>query len=38
MFSLGKAMSFVPIMIGTKKLPIMAGMDGIRNKKSITTP
>src|SRR5262249_20659904 len=38
MFSFWHALSLVPIMMGTKKLPIMAGIDGMRNKNSITTP
>ena len=36
--SLGKARSRAPIMIGRKKLPSVAGIDGIRKKKTITTP
>ena len=34
----GKARSFAPIMIGTRKLPSTAGIDGIRKKNTITTP
>src|SRR5262245_63807211 len=36
--SRGKARSRAPIIIGTKKLPRTAGMDGIRKKKTIVTP
>ncbi len=36
--SRGKARSFAPIIIGTKKLPITAGIDGMRNMKIITMP
>ena len=35
---LGKARSRAPIMIGRKKLPSTAGIDGIRKKKIIATP
>ena len=35
--SLGKARSRAPIMIGRKKFPSTAGMDGIRKKKIIAT-
>ena len=34
----GKARSLAPIMIGMRKLPRVAGMDGMRKKKTITTP
>ena len=34
----GNARSFVPIMIGSRKLPSVAGIDGMRKKKIITTP
>ena len=37
-FSFGKARSFAPIIIGMKKFPITAGIDGMRKRKSITTP
>ena len=37
-FSFGNARSFAPIIIGMKKFPITAGIDGIRKKNSITTP
>ena len=36
--SQGKARSRAPIMSGTRKFPITAGIDGIRKKKIITTP
>ena len=36
--SRGNARSFAPIMIGTRKLPSTAGIDGIRKKKTMTTP
>ena len=36
--SRGNARSFAPIMIGTKKLPKTAGIDGIRKMKIITMP
>ena len=36
--SRGNARSRAPIMIGTRKLPSTAGIDGIRKKKTITTP
>ena len=35
---LGKARSRAPIIIGRKKLPSTAGIEGIRKKKIITTP
>ena len=35
---LGNARSLAPIMIGSRKLPRTAGIDGIRKKKTITTP
>jgi hypothetical protein len=34
----GNARSFVPHMIGMKKLPSVAGIDGIRKKKIMITP
>ena len=34
----GNARSFAPIMIGIRKLPSTAGIDGIRKKNTITTP
>ena len=34
----GKARSFAPIIIGTRKFPSVAGIDGIRKKKTIMTP
>ena len=34
----GNARSFAPIMIGIRKLPSTAGIEGIRKKKTITTP
>ena len=34
----GNARSRAPIMIGTRKLPSTAGIDGTRKKKTITTP
>ncbi len=34
----GNARSFVPHMIGIRKLPSVAGIDGMRKKKIITTP
>jgi hypothetical protein len=37
-FKIGKARSRAPIMIGIRKLPITAGIDGTRKKKIITTP
>ena len=37
-FSFGKARSFAPIIIGMKKFPITAGIDGMRKKKSIIMP
>ncbi len=36
--SRGKARSFVPIMMGSRKLPKVAGIDGIRKNHTITTP
>ena len=36
--SRGKARSFAPIMIGIRKLPSTAGIDGIRKKKTMTMP
>ena len=35
---LGNARSRAPIIMGMTKLPITAGIDGIRNKKIITMP
>ncbi len=34
----GKARSRAPIIIGTRKLPSMAGIDGIRKKNTMTMP
>ena len=34
----GNARSFAPIMIGIRKLPSIAGIDGIRKKNTMTTP
>ena len=34
----GNARSFAPTMIGMRKLPSVAGIDGIRKKKTIMTP
>ena len=34
----GKAMSRAPIITGSRKFPSTAGIDGIRKKKTITTP
>jgi hypothetical protein len=34
----GKARSLAPIIIGIRKFPRVAGMAGIRKKKTITTP
>ena len=34
----GKARSLAPIMIGSRKLPSVAGIDGIRKKNTITMP
>src|SRR5688572_11198591 len=36
--SLGNARSLAPIIIGTRKLPRTAGIDGTRKKKIITRP
>ncbi len=36
--SRGKARSRAPIISGSRKLPSTAGIDGIRKKKTITTP
>ena len=36
--SRGNARSFAPIMIGIRKLPSTAGIDGIRKKKIIIMP
>ena len=35
---LGKARSLAPIMIGSRKFPSVAGIDGIRKKKTMMTP
>ena len=35
---LGNARSLAPIMIGRMKLPSVAGIDGIRKKKTMMTP
>jgi len=37
-FSLGKARSFAPIMIGMRKFPSTDGMAGMRKKNTIITP
>ena len=37
-FSFGNARSLAPIIIGTRKLPSVAGIDGIRKKNTIITP
>jgi hypothetical protein len=37
-FRRGKATSRAPIMTGTRKLPMTAGMEGTRKKKIITMP
>ena len=34
----GNARSFAPIMIGIRKLPSVAGIEGMRKKNTITTP
>ena len=34
----GNATSFAPIISGSRKLPSIAGIDGIRKKNTITTP
>ncbi len=34
----GKARSLAPIIIGTRKLPRVAGIDGMRKKNTIITP
>ena len=34
----GNARSFAPIMIGIRKLPSVAGIDGIRKKNTMMTP
>ena len=36
--SRGKARSLAPIMIGSRKLPKVAGIDGMRKNHTITTP
>ncbi len=37
-FSFGKARSLAPIMSGTRKLPSVDGIDGIRKKNTMITP
>ncbi len=37
-FSRGNARSFAPIIIGMRKFPSTAGIEGIRKKKTIMTP
>ena len=34
----GNARSFAPIIGGMRKLPSVAGIDGIKKKKTITIP
>jgi hypothetical protein len=34
----GNARSLAPTMMGIRKLPSVAGIDGIRKKKIMTTP
>ena len=34
----GKARSFAPIIGGIRKLPSVAGIDGIRKKNTMITP
>ena len=34
----GKARSFAPIIIGTRKLPSVAGIDGSKKKKTMMIP
>jgi hypothetical protein len=34
----GNARSFAPTMIGIRKLPSTAGIDGIRKKNTMITP
>ena len=36
--SFGKARSLAPIISGIRKLPKVAGIDGIRKNQTITTP
>ena len=36
--SRGKARSLAPIMIGRRKFPKVAGIDGMRKNHTITTP
>ena len=36
--SRGKARSLAPIISGSRKLPNVAGMDGMRKNHTITTP
>ena len=38
MFSTGNAMSSAPIISGIRKLPSVAGTEGMRKKKIITMP
>jgi hypothetical protein len=37
-FSRGNARSLAPIIIGNRKFPKTAGIEGIRKKNTITTP
>ena len=37
-FNFGKATSRAPIMMGIRKFPSVAGIDGTRKKKTITIP
>jgi hypothetical protein len=37
-FRRGKARSCAPIMSGTRKLPSVAGMDGMRKNHTMITP
>ena len=37
-FSLGKARSRAPIIMGTRKFPSTAGMDGIMKKNTMMMP
>ena len=36
--SLGKATSFAPIISGSRKLPIVVGIEGTRKNHTITVP
>ena len=38
MLSRGNATSRAPIIIGSRKLPSVAGIDGMRKKNTIITP